>query len=107
VAEAEEAYQERIEQAGRERQAILAKAAQEAEKLKGEILTKAQEEARQLVVAARADIEREREEAMSELRKQVPDLTILATSRVIGQVLDEKTQRRLIDEVLMEIGELE
>ena len=107
AAEAEEVYQERIEQAGRERQAILAKAAQEAEKLKGDILTKAQEEARQLVVAARADIEREREQAMSELRKQVPDLTILATSRVIGQVLDEETQRRLINEVLVEIGELE
>jgi len=107
AAEAEEVYQERIEQAGRERQAILTKAAQEAEKLKADILAKAQEEARQLVLDARADIERQREEVMSELHKKVPDLTILATSRVIGQVLDEETHRRLIAKVLVEIGELE
>ena len=105
--EAEEAYQERIKQADRERQAILAKAAQEAEKLKGGILAKAQEEAGQLVLEAQADIERQREQAMSELRKQVPDLTLLATTKVIGQVLDEETHSRLIDEVLVEMGELE
>lgn len=107
AAEAEEVYQERIEQAERERQAILSKAAQEAEKLKEDILTRAQEEAKQLALEAQAGIERQREQMISELRKQVPDLTLLATTRVIGQILDEKAQRRLIDEVLVEIGELE
>lgn len=107
AAEAEEVYQERIEQAERERQALLAKAAQEAERLKVDILTRAREEAKQLALEAQAGIERQREQVMSELRKQVPDLTLLATIRVIGQILDEKAQRRLIDEVLVEIGELE
>ena len=107
AAEAEEVYQERIEQAGRERQALLAKAAQEAEKLKEDLLAQAQEEARQLVLEARADIERQREQAMSELRRQVPDLTFLATTKVIGQVLDAESHRRLIDEALVGIGELE
>lgn len=107
AAEAEEVYQERIEQAERERQTILSKAAQEAEKLKEDILTRAQEEANQLALEAQAGIERQREQMISELRKQVPDLTLLATTRVIGQVLDEETHRRLIDEVLVEIEELE
>jgi F-type H+-transporting ATPase subunit b len=107
AAEAEEAYQERIEQAERERRAILAKATQEGEKNREEILTRAQEEAKQLALEAQANIERQREQATSELRKQVADLTLLATTRVIGQVLDEETHRRLIDEVLVEIGELE
>jgi F-type H+-transporting ATPase subunit b len=107
AAEAEEAYQERIEQTERERRAILAKATQEGEKIKEEIMAKAQEEAQQLVLEAQADIERQREQATSELRKQVADLTLLATTRVIGQALDEGTHRRLIDEVLAEIGELE
>lgn len=105
--EAEEAYQERIEQAERERRAILAKATQEGDKIKEEIMTKAQEEANQLVLEAQADIERQREQATSKLRKQVADLTLLATTKVIGQVLDEEAQRRLIGEVLAEIGELQ
>jgi F-type H+-transporting ATPase subunit b len=107
AAEAEEAYQERIEQAERERRAILAKATQEGERSREEILAKAQEEAKQLVLEAQANIERQREQATSELRKQVADLTLLATTRVIGQALDEETHRRLIDEVLVEIGELQ
>jgi F-type H+-transporting ATPase subunit b len=107
AAEAEEVYQERIEQAERERRAVLAKATQEGEKSKEEILAQAQEEAKQLVLEAQADIERQREQATSELRKQVADLTLLATTRVIGQALDEEAHRHLIDEVLAEIGELE
>jgi F-type H+-transporting ATPase subunit b len=107
AAEAEEAYQERIEQAERERRAILAKATQEGEESKEEILAKAQEEAKQLVLEAQADIERQREQATSELRKQVADLTLLATTKVIGQALDREAHRRLIDEVLVEIGELQ
>jgi F-type H+-transporting ATPase subunit b len=105
--EAEEVYQERIEQAERERRAILAKATQEGERSREEILAKAQEEAKQLALEAQANIERQREQAASELRKQVADLTLLATTRVIGQALDEEAHRRLIDEVLVEIGELQ
>jgi len=107
AAEAEEEYQRRIEQAERERRAILAQATREGEKIREEILARAQEEAKQLVLEAKADIERQREQAMSELRKQVADLTLMATTRVIGQVLDEEAHRRLIDDVLAEMGELE
>jgi F-type H+-transporting ATPase subunit b len=107
VAEAEKAYQERIEQAERERRAILAQATQEGEKIREEIMARAQEEAKQLVLEAQADIERQREQAMVELRQQVADLTLLAATRVIGQTLDEEAHRRLIGEFLAEVGELE
>jgi F-type H+-transporting ATPase subunit b len=58
AAEAEEAYQERIEQADRERRAILAKAAQEAEKLKEDVLAEAQEEAHQIIAKERSRVAR-------------------------------------------------
>jgi len=105
--EAEEAYQERIEQADEERRAILAQTTQEGEKIREEIMAKAREEAQQLILEARADIERQREQAMVELRQQVADLTLLAATRVIGQTLDEEAHRRLIGEFLAEVGELE
>lgn len=105
--EAEEEYRRRIEQAERERQEIIAQAAQDGEKAREEILAKAREEAQQLILEAQADIERQREQAMVELRQQVADLTLLAANKVIGQTLDEEAHRRLIGEFLAEVGELE
>ncbi len=108
AAEAEETYQERIEQAERERRAILANAAQEAEKLKEAILAKAEDEARQIIVKEREDFEVQREQVAAELRGQMADLVIMATRRVVEQTtVDEATQRRLVSEFLAEVGELE
>ncbi len=108
AAEAEAVYQERIEDAERERRAILAQAAQEAEKLKEDILAEAGDEARQIIAKEREDFEAQREQAAAELRRQMPDLVIMATRKVVEQTtLDEATQRRLISEFLAEVGELE
>jgi len=108
AAEAEETYQERIEQADRERRAILAKAAQEAEKLKEDILAKAGDEARQIIAQEREDFEAQREQAAAELRGQMTDLVMQATRKVVEQTMvDEARQRRLIGEFLAEVGELE
>ena len=108
AAEAEEAYQERIEQAERDRRAILAKAAQEAEKLKEDILAKAGDEARQIISQEREDFEAQRQQAAAGLREQMMDLVVMATRKVVEQTtMDDATQRRLIGEFLAEVGELE
>jgi F-type H+-transporting ATPase subunit b len=108
AAEAEEVYQERIEHAERERRAILAEAAQEAGKLKEDVLAKAREEARQIIAQEREDFEAQRQQAAAELRRQMTDLVMLATHKVVEQTMvDEASQRRLISEFLTEMGELE
>jgi F-type H+-transporting ATPase subunit b len=108
AAEAEEAYRERIEQAERENRAVLAKAAQEAEKLREDILAKAREEARQIIAQERENFEAERQQAVAELRRQMTDLVVLATRKVVeGTMVDEARQRRLISEFLTQVGELE
>ena len=108
AAEAEEAYQERIEQAERENRAILAEAAREAEKLREDILAKAREEAHQIIAQEREDFEAQRQQAAAELRGQMTDLVVLATRKVVEQTtMDEAMQRRLIGEFLAEVGELE
>jgi F-type H+-transporting ATPase subunit b len=108
AAEAEKAYQERIEQAEGEKRAILAEAAREAEKLREDILAKAGEEARQIVAQEREDFEAQRQQAAAELRGQMTDLVVLATRKVVEQTtVDQATQRRLISEFLAEVGELE
>jgi F-type H+-transporting ATPase subunit b len=50
----------------------------------------------------RKDIERERDDAIAELRKEFTDLTITAAEKVIEQELDEKKHKELIEKVLDE-----
>jgi F-type H+-transporting ATPase subunit b len=52
----------------------------------------------------RKQVETETRRALEQLRAEVAELTVIATSRVTGKVLDEADHRRLIDEA---IGELD
>ena len=52
----------------------------------------------------RKQVEAETRRALEQLRAEVAELTVIATARVTGKVLDEKDHRRLIDEA---IGELD
>ena len=61
---------------------------------------KAREQAAQIVERAKAEIERERDLAVEQVREELANLTIIATERVIHKSLDPKTHQDLIDEVL-------
>ena len=67
---------------------------------------KAQQEAKQdaetLITRAQVAIQRERDGAIDELRKEFADLTIMAAEKVIEKSIDKQTHRQLIDKVLEE-----
>jgi F-type H+-transporting ATPase subunit b len=48
----------------------------------------------------RRQIEAETRRALEQIRAEVADLTLLATEKVVGKALDERDQRRLIDEAI-------
>jgi F-type H+-transporting ATPase subunit b len=78
-----------------------------AEKMKEEMIEKAKSEAQKLHERTQADIERETESALLELKKQVADLVVQATSRLIQQNLDKEKHRELIDSYINDIDKLE
>lgn len=47
---------------------------------------------------AMVEIQQERDRVLSEVRGQVAALSIAATQKLIGEILDEKRQRKLLDE---------
>ena len=51
----------------------------------------------------RRDIEQETRRALDEIRREVADLTIAATEKVMRKSLDEDDQKRLIEEALQEV----
>ena len=106
AAEMEQEFEHRMTEARREGQEIIAQATQMSEKARQDILEKAREEAKAQVEKAKEEISRERDVAMAELRQQVADLSLTISEKVIGQVLDEKSQRRLIAEFLEQTEEI-
>src|SRR5215212_8927826 len=51
---------------------------------------------------ARRDIEQETRRAIGQIRREVADLTVIATEKVARKTLDEDDHKRLIDEALQE-----
>ena len=51
----------------------------------------------------RRDIEAETRRAIQEIRKEVADLTVMATEKVTRKTLTEEDQRRLIDDAMSEL----
>lgn len=102
MAETEERVREQLEAARKEGQKIMAQAGQMGEQLKEEARGEARREAEAIMARGRVEIDRERDEAIEELRRQFVDLAILAAEKVISETLDKEKHRRLIDEVLEE-----
>ena len=96
-------YRERLHEARAQSDEIVQRARQTAETHERE----SKEHARELAVEASAraarDIETATARALQELRKEVADLTVLATEKVTRKVLDSSDQKRLVEEALGEL----
>jgi len=102
AARAEEEAEKRIEAASKEGQEVIVQAVRTGEELRQQAQGEAKQEAESLITKARMEIQRERDDAIGELRREFADLTILAAGKVIDRSLDKKAHRQLIDRVLEE-----
>ncbi|MDY6835061.1 MAG: F0F1 ATP synthase subunit B [Chloroflexota bacterium] len=100
--QAEQNVKTQIEAGHRDAQSIVAKAAEISERLKEEARQEAKQEVEVIIAKARADIEKERAEALEQLRQEFVDLSIAAAERVIETSLDKKMHQKLIESVLKE-----
>lgn len=92
-ASAHEAEQEKakvLEAARREAQEIRAGATRDTEKIAQEIRSRAESEATEIRMKAQADAKTQVEGALSNVNKQVADLTIAATEKLLGRELAQK-----------------
>ena len=102
AAYAEEKVKKQLETAGQEGQEVIARAVRTGEEVRQQAQQEARGDAESLINRARAEIQRERDDAIDELRSEFADLTILAAGKVIDRSLDKETHRQLIDKTLEE-----
>ena len=74
------------------------------ERLKSELLEKAQAASRQTVEQAKAEISREKDAALVQLRGEVADLAVAAAGKILEANLDVQQQRRLVDSAIRELS---
>ena len=105
-ARSEEEVRKQLEQASREGQERIARAVKAGEDVKQKAQEDAKKEAETLVNRARTEIQRERDDAISEVRREFAELTVLAAGKVIEKSLDKEEHRELIEKVLEESSTL-
>ncbi len=96
------AVQEQISKARQEGQAVIGQATQVGDRLKEEAKEEARKEAQAIVDRTRVELERERDKAIDDLRREFADTAILAAEKVINEALDKEKHRKLIEEALEE-----
>jgi F-type H+-transporting ATPase subunit b len=102
TARTQEEVKKQLEEASREGQERIARALKAGEEVKQKAQEDAKKEAETLVNRARVEIQRERDDAITEVRREFADLTVLAAGKVIEKTLDKEKHRELIEKVLEE-----
>ena len=96
-------YRERLKEARAQSEEIVARARQTADSHEHEARERAQEILAEAAKKAERDIDAATKRALDDIRREVADLTIMATEKVVRKTLDEADQRRLVEEALSEL----
>lgn len=105
AAKAQQEYDRKVTEAQRKAQEIIALAAQTSEKVGADIKAEAQREADTIRQRARDEAVQEKAHILAEVQSQIASLSMAATERVLGQAVDEATQRKLIGNFIANLGE--
>jgi F-type H+-transporting ATPase subunit b len=96
-------YRARLAEAREQADDIMARARKAGETAEAEATTAGKEKREELVAAAKRDIEAETRRSLEQIRREVADLTVLATEKVTRKSLTPEDQRRLVEEALSEV----
>lgn len=97
-------YREQLAGARDEANRVIEEGRKTADQLRRDLQAKAEQEANGIVARAQEEIRIERDRVFQELRTQVAALAVDLAGRVVGETLDERTHRRLIDEYIDEVA---
>ena len=90
--------------ARKEGQVMIANAQKAAQETKNRIIQEAMGESSALTAKAKAEINREREAALADIKKQVAHLVVLATEKLLNENLDAAKQEKLVEKFMQEAG---
>jgi F-type H+-transporting ATPase subunit b len=96
-------YRERLKEARAQSEEIVQRARQTAESHEHDARERSQEILAEAAKRAERDIDAASKRALDDIRREVADLTIMATEKVTRKTLDDSDQKRLVEEALGEL----
>lgn len=96
-------YRERLKEAREQADDILARAKKAGDTAISEAAEEGRSKRDELIAAAKKDIEAETRRSVEKIRKEVADLTVLATERLTQKSLSDEDHQRLVEEALGEV----
>ena len=96
-------YRGRLAEAREQADDIMARARKAADTAEAEATSQGKQKRDELVAAAQRDIEAETRRSLEQIRREVADLTVLATEKVTRKTLTAEDQKRLVEEALGEV----
>ena len=96
-------YRARLKEAREQAEDITARARKAADSLQDDAKADATKQREELMASARRDIEAETRRSLDEIRKEVANLTVVATEKVTRKSLSPDDHRRLIEDALKEV----
>ena len=96
-------YRARLKEAREQADEIVARSRKAADSLQDQSKVDAKRYREELMESTRRDIEAETRRALDQIRKEVADLTVIATEKVTRKSLDDDDHRRLIEDALSEV----
>ena len=98
-----EEYRARLREAREQAEQIVVRARRASDSLQDDAKAAASKQREELLASTRRDIEAETRRALEEIRKEVANLTVVATEKVTRKSLTPEDHRRLIEEALGEV----
>jgi len=96
-------YRQRLKEAREQADDITARARKASETAVAEATEDGRAKREELVAAARRDIEAETRRSLEQIRREVADLTVMATEKVTRKALSDEDQKRLVEDALNEV----
>ncbi len=96
-------YRARLSEAREQAEDIVSRARKAGDRVESEAKEEGKQQREEMLERARREIESETQRALNEIRREVADLTVMATERVTRKSLDADDHRRLIEESLSDL----
>jgi len=93
-----------LEEAGQKAQQTIQSAREEGEKLKEKLITEGRERQKQLVEDAERDISLQKSKMLDEVHKEMVNVAINATSKMLGEKVDAKTDKKVVESFIKEVS---
>lgn len=91
----------KVEEEGRE---IIKQAKAQAESQAADIIEDAHAKADAMIVSAEKQIERERQKALADMKRQVAALALLAAEKIVERSIAQVGQDQIVDEIIEQAG---